>query len=420
MRWKKMIATALAGVMLLAGVSCKKATVNTSPELHFETDNQYWLSQGLFTMRAESETGFYYFEDTNPSILYYADKETMQSIPVCNKPNCVAHDNPREATDAELENCNAYLYTKNQKLLYYEGALYAVMQEGTMEGNEVLTSFSLVRISLDGTERKVVWEIDPGVPVGYGSLWDFILHRGKFYFTVNDVLYSYDLDNEKVAEIRKFETLPTLYAMGDHLFVRSEGNGIDEGLFRYTISTGEWKQYPKECVEVFPHHGGMYFYCIQEEPTVKLWGVETDRNGDNETTVEYEENLVPMALSDKYLMAQKLGTYRLIETGESLTLEEFNELAEKYEGTDVVVDNLVEPVPVSTYEIYDRKTMEVLGSLPKLRTLDRPWFSEDRIYFVALDTERCEENYEPCTIYYADLADLGSDAFAWKVVEPSR
>ena len=246
------------------------------------------------------------------------------------------------------------------------------------------------------------------------------MHRGKFYFTVNDVLYSYDLDNEKVAEIRKFETLPTLYAMGDHLFVRSEGNGIDEGLFRYTISTGEWKQYPKECVEVFPHHGGMYFYCIQEEPTVKLWGVETDRNGDNETTVEYEENLVPMALSDKYLMAQKLGTYRLIETGESLTLEEFNELAEKYEGTDVVVDNLVEPVPVSTYEIYDRKTMEVLGSLPKLRTLDRPWFSEDRIYFVALDTERCEENYEPYTIYYADLADLGSDAFAWKVVEPSR
>ena len=77
------------------------------------------------------------------------------------------------------------------------------------------------------------------------------------------------------------------------------------------------------------------------------------------------------------------------------------------------------------YKIYDRETMQCLGTLDNnVYPGGAMWFTEDRIYHFnpyRMEVGEGEEEKDlPDALCYADLADLGSDAFAWKVVEPSR
>ena len=274
MRWKKMIATALAGVMLLAGASCKKATVNTSPEFNFETDSQYWTYDMYSFAVAETETGFYYLSESVVGFLHYIDKATMQDIPLCSKPNCVIHETEyselTEITDTtyeELSQCNAFVrmpgISTGRALMYYKGYLYCVTEETTLQGNAVDRTLTLTQISLDGTERKAIWEISTPHNSKVSSLSDVLLHRGKLYFTtfsgtISD-LYCYDLESQKVVELREFRTIPRMMARGESLLVDVHSG---EGMLLYTISTGEWEVLPEEYQRVYPYENGFFFLSV--------------------------------------------------------------------------------------------------------------------------------------------------------------
>ena len=119
---------------------------------------------------AETEKGYYFL---NGYFLFYADKDTMKPVPVCNKPNCKHHE---ETDPLQVWSCNAFL--GNGCVLpyiqYYEGAVY------TIQGFDPETKSQdkyLVRISADGSERKQLMQVREGNLMA--------IHRGYVYIAQN-------------------------------------------------------------------------------------------------------------------------------------------------------------------------------------------------------------------------------------------
>lgn len=93
-------------------------------------------------------TGTVYFErlhDYNSaSMLYYLDKATGISVPLCGKPEC-KHDD---------ESCNAYISsTQPVSLADYNGRLYWIAM-----GND--NKYHIYSAAYDGTDRQSVRELD--------------------------------------------------------------------------------------------------------------------------------------------------------------------------------------------------------------------------------------------------------------------
>ena len=117
---------------------------------------------GLTTNAASTEDTFYYVVYRD-KLIRYADKATGISGPLCGKPECT-HDNA---------DCNAYLSDTAWGLTNYDGRLYWV---GTNGYRYIYSS------ALDGTDRRVVRELDREITGSSFSGSQVQFHRGYLYW----------------------------------------------------------------------------------------------------------------------------------------------------------------------------------------------------------------------------------------------
>ena len=103
----------------------KASPPEASPEYKFETDCQYYNYFAGAYYLAEGEDGYYYEEN---GFLRFIDKNSMESVVLCNKPECL-HDQMNTNIVEELSNCNAYVGAIYDRCLhYYKGNLYALVK----------------------------------------------------------------------------------------------------------------------------------------------------------------------------------------------------------------------------------------------------------------------------------------------------
>ena len=252
---------------------------------------------------AECDTGYYYLWG---HYIFYADKETMESVPLCNKPDCKHTEEP----DSEkVYYCNAYLGGRSVLpfIQYYEGEIY------TIEGFNATAKRDencLVKISPDGSERERLTEVPKNAV--------FAIHRGYFYSAINGdrgtdggkivrvPIDRPDAEPEVVFESELDSSAFYLYAKGNYLLIVNWGN-MDGGktyyhrVYTHNIQTGETMQLlrEEEGSDGYPQPGIYYSnddrliysknYPIESinEPVMEENILYTcDLNGENETVFQ--------------------------------------------------------------------------------------------------------------------------------------
>lgn len=171
---KKTISTMLFIIILISLTACgSKTNKNFGNTYIKETDYpNVYESKTNGTYIAESPTGYYYLDG---HFIFYADKQTMTSTPLCNKPECKHLD---ETDGTKVYYCNAYLGESCilPYIQYYDDKIYTV--EG-FDNTEKVNCKNLIEISPDGSKRKRLTKlIDSSV---YG------IHRGYLYECVNGI-----------------------------------------------------------------------------------------------------------------------------------------------------------------------------------------------------------------------------------------
>lgn len=150
---------------LLTGCQSPGPEQDLGDKFIFEEDNQYsfYLSGILGNPIAESETSYYASVD---GCVYTKDKETGESVPLCNKPDCT-HDE-RELNSDGSSTCNAY-FGAIQQISYYKGKLY------------VLSANTVYEIDVSGSTRKKLLQTKEYIESS-------MVHRGYLYLAFSDYL----------------------------------------------------------------------------------------------------------------------------------------------------------------------------------------------------------------------------------------
>ena len=174
--------------MLFAGIFLLLTGCESQPQ--YSTENTYVAGQDYQHMFAyktgnlapnsimETETAYYYMKSSSSGIGYfltYIDKNTMEPVLLCNRPDC-KHD--KETDEEKREECNAYFPAS--MVPYYSGdMLYFVqMKQWASEDREngsLDFAFELVKMKPDGTERQVLSEQTGNPSFGF-------MHRGYYYY----------------------------------------------------------------------------------------------------------------------------------------------------------------------------------------------------------------------------------------------
>jgi hypothetical protein len=195
-------------LILLAGCSSNTASVNTYVE---GLDCQYmYITQCSGSVIAESEEGYYFICG---HFIYYADKQTMEPVVLCNKPNCL-HE--KESNPEMTYKCNAFVYGIKPFITYYNKNIYVTTILFGLEDK-----FVLQKLSLDGTKRETVLTFDREP----NSL---VIHRGKVYYT--DI--AYDKNKKSHYAIKEFE-LDKINAKPEALYLGTLKGGKIQDLICY-------------------------------------------------------------------------------------------------------------------------------------------------------------------------------------------
>ncbi|MFQ8599287.1 MAG: hypothetical protein ACLSAP_00915 [Oscillospiraceae bacterium] len=172
---------------------------------------------------AETTDGYYFM---NGSFLFYADKSRMQSIPVCDRPDCL-HDKETDPTKTYL--CNAFLSIPTPTrsfLTIYHNQLYVLSYLDVTTGD---TNPKLIKISIDGSKRQTEFIFPP-------ETYAMTMHRGYLYYVERDESNGKTtLRRHKIGKSQKQSELIytsdifganifDIIAFGNNLYFRESGN----------------------------------------------------------------------------------------------------------------------------------------------------------------------------------------------------
>lgn len=131
----------------------------------------------------------YYFSLNN--FLYFADKKTLKSVPLCNKSDCL-HD--KEPNPEKRLDCNAYLFDSplNSSFYVFKNHIYKFVDESYYDGKDLIIVNTIYQSDLNGTNSKKLFSINQ-------TIIRWFIHRGTLYYTtaVDNKLFGYDLDIRK-------------------------------------------------------------------------------------------------------------------------------------------------------------------------------------------------------------------------------
>ena len=159
---KLLIPCIIASLLL---TSCSKQYSTSNTYIPYQDYQYTYNNQGSLSTMAESEDGYYFLCGY---YLYYADKTTMSPVILCNKPNCLHSD---ETDPEKITSCNACFTSFNGTVSYFDGAIYVLEYDNS---DETGNSYQLVKLSKDGTKRKIVLHFT-------SAPTSLAIHRGKVY-----------------------------------------------------------------------------------------------------------------------------------------------------------------------------------------------------------------------------------------------
>ena len=256
---------------------------NYSLDYVFGTDAQ---TEFIWGRCAKSEKGYYVWGETERN-LCFIDSQTLEMVPLCNRPDCMHND----------EECNAYfndfitgaeeVFCDKGHIQYYDGYIYIVGSD-----HEYV---NLYKVSVDGStceEYMSLYRVDLSPNGDYGDMDttnvssysspDIWIHRGYVYYIDNREAYPkirrMKLGSDE-AEI-VYETggeRPNLYRMlpyGDYLFFQT-GNYTDDtitesvgGIMAYNINTGEIMLVKKEAISSYGINNGVLYYYVNSDDVI--------------------------------------------------------------------------------------------------------------------------------------------------------
>ena len=165
--------------------SCNQTTIpdeNIGSQYVKGSDDQYnfilYKRSGGYPM-AESEDAVYLLK--NSRYLYAVIKKTGDSIPLCNKPDCM-HDKTVGSNSIDNLDCNA-CFPVAQDIVYYQGKLYVSVENS-----------GIYEIDASGTTRRQL------LPPQKGIL-RMIVHRGYLYIATSDFIF--DWGNHSQEEMKE-------------------------------------------------------------------------------------------------------------------------------------------------------------------------------------------------------------------------
>lgn len=188
---KKLIMITLLAAVIVAG--CDDGNENN------KGDSQSFarVRRGVY-----SDQGFYAIDEDN-CLVYFIDKNSYKSTPLCSKPNC-SHDD---------SSCNAF-YGELEGICVNDGFVYVTVYDYDAESDT--ESMELYKLSPDGSEKnrvRTLFRIGDEEQAGYSV--DFIIHRGVGYLAVNrfpaheeeweQILYRVSLEDDGMDEIYKIK-----------------------------------------------------------------------------------------------------------------------------------------------------------------------------------------------------------------------
>lgn len=274
-------------VSLLFISGCTRTSYPTDDVYHFETDCQYTTcNQGSYRQIAETEEGYYFALRINLSgshaggdYLFFTDKETLETVPLCGKPNCMHY---AETDPDKIGLCNANFIGSDlfPAVYYNEGRLLLLRRSGAQ-------TFFIDEIALDGSNRRKLLELE-----GSGYFPDrLVFHRGYLY--IGNSIYTegmgstltlkrYSLKNLRQEPVEMFSIeggdgfqMTDLSAYGSHIYFSIIEAGTDRDFYHLDIQTGkvteifDLEEGEESSYSLIPFKGGLLYEktCPEVDPT---------------------------------------------------------------------------------------------------------------------------------------------------------
>lgn len=238
-----------------------------------ETEHGYYYNYGYTAFQIENDQ--INFISGNRHQLRYYDKESGESILLCNKPECEHQGGDScVATYGNLTVINSILYNN---MIYVYG----------MEQVENIMRFNLYQVALDGSSMDKVGTVfeaentigeSATIVPGFLSARDvtFIIHRGyaylPYYLRIGKAskgfmgggLVQMNLETGKIKTLFQQEYMNSLFpqnlmACGDYVYMDMRSSNAFKGSMRYVISR-DTIEYPPACQEYHP-----VFHAVTEE-----------------------------------------------------------------------------------------------------------------------------------------------------------
>lgn len=398
--------------------------VSTEPFRRWTTNPDSWCilpsESGWFfrkTIEFPSEEG-QWFNQNNVDALYYADRESGKSVPVCARPNC-KHDGSEYCTATTKTYANSfmtwydgYLYTVTTKYLHPEQRFYQPQTESGEDFAQGDCRQVLLRYSPDGTEITELAEFGNGIGIGWctvhrGYIWCIvqrqeqgeeienpITHNTSVFTSGGWQLWGYELATGRSAvifdgmgkpDINHVNSAPSgLYGIGDYLYfarMNDDWSG-PQGLCRISLLTGETTQGDEDVL--IP---GSHFVTLSRTHALRYDERKENNSVYNDYTVVNletgEEKLILSAkvsgdlsdicgisvMDDRYLYAEN-GTNRATEEGfrKTITLMDTDGKPVKKVETDFIsksyeVREKTKEKSYTDYEtLYYREFFSLIGS----------------------------------------------------------
>lgn len=151
-------------------------------------DHQYQFSNTwLFDDKINLSDKGYYF--TVGTFLYFWDKQSMKTTPLCNKPDCNHND----------KTCSANINAKDGNIYFYNDNIYYIQQE--FDSSEL--TCNIVRCSSDGSAKDTLATVND-------SKNNFmVVHRGYLYYSQTE----YTVSDRSVGGKKEILGATTIYRL---------------------------------------------------------------------------------------------------------------------------------------------------------------------------------------------------------------